>query len=160
MNVRNVCIMYTYMWKFWLISSWRHNVCSCGVNCWGGAEENWPPLWWRITQTHILCMTMNVCVSYVFFYYMTTFPEKLTTSGTMMTTLIYIFCVSMCMTLCFFVYTYVVCLLVWLLLSGKVTTTTLLLHWWRVTRTHKLCWFPCPCVTLWLWKYWKFQFEI
>ena len=56
--------------------------------------------------------------------------------------------------------TSVVCLLVWLLLSGNVTTTTLIIHWWRVTRTQKLCWFPCLCITLWLWKYWKFQFEI
>ena len=78
MNVRNVCIMYTYMWKFWLISSWRHNVCSCGVNCWGGAEENWPPLCYyddvyHTPLTQFVHHYERLCYICGLFDYMTTF---------------------------------------------------------------------------------------
>ena len=191
--------MNIFLKHFWLNISWRHNVCSCGVNCWGGAEETvhqCVTMMTYYTYTHFLTITMNVFGIFVvclivwlllpvwhyddvlhirtslhhyiwmsvfhrcFFYYMTTFPEKLTTSGTMMTTHIYIFCLSMCMTLGFFVCLWYVCLCDFFCQEKWPQPPYYILPWWRVARTHKLCWFRCPCVTLWLLKYWKFQFEI
>ena len=149
--------MNIFLKHFWLNISWRHNVCSCGVNCWGGAEENWPPVCYYddVLHIHPHILWLSLWMSLVYLWYVWSFDyfcqenwppvwhyddvlhkhtslhhyiwmsvlhlwfvwlyeyffrKKLTTSGTMMTTHIKIFCISMHMTLSIFVHLCYVCL--------------------------------------------------
>ena len=144
--------MMTYYTLYTYCMTITMNVCGICVVClivWlllSGKLATSVALWWRITHPHILCMTMTCVISVVCLIVdcMITFALWWRVTYT------YVFRVSMCMTLSVFVRLWYV----WLLLSGKVTTTgsmmtyvlflttTPVLPWWFVTRTHKLCWFP------------------